>query len=724
MPVTIDTSDVVITKTGDDDAAKAPDAASPDAHASEENQGSKLRTLKRQATDFTRTDRAVLDLSTLNPDADHDGKVLPQERAVHDLLVRADVDQDGFLTLSEFYSAMSKFGKIQHSREIFKRGLVGMSVLFLLQTAVVAILVVVVTIAFKDTYVADTDSTPALTNSANDILSTAEALVSLPLFVAPVLAMDKLSKVKSIAVSYAENGERTSTILKIAEVRHYSDTKIHFIAETGRQLHIVGGKANVYDYHAGTNNPAAIFNVCEADVSCSAIKAEAEDEKALVDEANTALLAAGYPALDYSPANNNGRRLDESCTDTVGTFTFMADAFQRLDRGSVYRWNSDELFASNIQLEREFFVYVPTEIATPAPVLVWMHGGYLNGALSVSDLPGLLSEPFVDIAAGEPPAWRKNRAGCYFHFNTNRSFANDNGNPCEPDAGETDNVPEGFIVVYPSGLPDRMMVNGSLGLAHWEDGRTPSPGWGDVGSVTEYRDDVGFISHIISVLVKEGGDGRAAKQFLPQIDTDNIAVGGYSAGGIMATRLACHASDPTYPGINLVSTFMSTAGNLPHNLQYGLNGMAQCDPGRPIRVAFILGTNVETEADEACANDPGCVKTIGDGTAPFENPADPTRPLILNSKEGKAGNQLMASSPEQTRFFLEANDAYTGEDTPTPTTEQIGFFTSKVTYAYQNTKAEVTNFIVDEGYHLDEGYRGDMDPHQALTQVAFPSLVR
>ena len=81
----------------------------------------------------------------------------------------------------------------------------------------------------------------------------------------------------------------------------------------------------------------------------------------------------------------------------------------------------------------------------------------------------------------------------------------------------------------------------------------------------------------------------------------------------------------------------------------------------------------------------------------------------------------MSSGPAQTRFFLQANDKYTGEDTPIPTTEMVGQLTTHVTYAYENTKALVENFIIENAHHIDEGYGGDMDPHQALTRIAFPN---
>jgi len=267
---------------------------------------------------ITKTDsnnKAIIELAALNPDTDGDGKIKPSEQAIHDLLVGADIDGDGYLSINEFYKAMARMSNLQQSREVFKKALCGLSVLFLLQTAVVAVLVVVVAYAFKDTYVSDTDTAPAMTTSSNDIVSTAEALVSLPLFVAPVLPLETLAKVKSIAVRYFDTDRQTdiSVGLKIAEYQLYSDTAITFFTETGKQLRIDGGNAVVVNFFNGVED--AMYDVCEADVSCSAIKAEAEDEAALVAEANAALVAADYSPLDYTPANGNGRRrLGYSCT--------------------------------------------------------------------------------------------------------------------------------------------------------------------------------------------------------------------------------------------------------------------------------------------------------------------------------------------------------------------------------------------------------------------------
>merc|ERR1719313_1256178 len=109
-------------------------------------------------TDVTLTksrndNKPIIDLKSLDPDADGDGKVLASELAVHRMLVDADVDKDGYLSINEFYQAMSKFSAVQQSRQLFKKALAGVSALFLLQTFVVAILVIVVAVAFKDTYV-------------------------------------------------------------------------------------------------------------------------------------------------------------------------------------------------------------------------------------------------------------------------------------------------------------------------------------------------------------------------------------------------------------------------------------------------------------------------------------------------------------------------------------------------------------------------------------------
>jgi len=267
---------------------------------------------EKEFTTITRHDDAVpekskdrvVDLNVLNPDSDGDGKIKPSEQAVFDTLLAADANKDGFLSIDEFYSAMAQFSAVQRSRQLFKHALAGVSALFLLQTAVVAVLVVVVAVVTKDSYVATEGGQAMAVNADNDVLGYTEALISLPLMVAPVLDLQKLYNVRTIGVRYYDSSVGTDLHvgLKISEVRKYSETSVTFFTETpNRRLEIDAGQAMVKDYYHDPETDeiklAKTYQVCFADVSCSSLKAEAADEDALIEEANAALAAAHEAAL-------------------------------------------------------------------------------------------------------------------------------------------------------------------------------------------------------------------------------------------------------------------------------------------------------------------------------------------------------------------------------------------------------------------------------------------
>jgi hypothetical protein len=292
---------------------------------------------EKEFTTITRHDDAVpeksrdrvVDLNVLNPDSDGDGKIKPSEQAVFDTLVAADVNKDGFLSIDEFYTAMSQFSAVQRSRQLFKHALAGVSALFLLQTAVVAVLVVVVAVVTKDAYVATEAGQAMAVNADNNVLGYTEALVSLPLLVAPVLDLQKLYNVRTIGVRYFDSsvGAPVHVGLKVSEVRKYSETSVTFFTETpNRRLEIEAGEANVKDYyHDPESNEVTLlktYKVCAADVSCSSLKAEAADEDALIDAANAALEAAGHSRrLFVDPSDR--RKLSGDCVK----YTFeMVDA--------------------------------------------------------------------------------------------------------------------------------------------------------------------------------------------------------------------------------------------------------------------------------------------------------------------------------------------------------------------------------------------------------------
>jgi polyhydroxybutyrate depolymerase len=112
---------------------------------------------------------------------------------------------------------------------------------------------------------------------------------------------------------------------------------------------------------------------------------------------------------------------------------------------------------------------------------------------------------------------------------------------------------EGFIVVYPNGIEK-----------HWNDGRGSS-GLSRYRAFRENIDDVGFISALIDLLIKE-----------MNIDKKRIYITGISNGGIMSFRLACELSEK-------ITAIASVTASMPEKLA------SHCSPLRPISVLIING---------------------------------------------------------------------------------------------------------------------------------------
>jgi polyhydroxybutyrate depolymerase len=108
----------------------------------------------------------------------------------------------------------------------------------------------------------------------------------------------------------------------------------------------------------------------------------------------------------------------------------------------------------------------------------------------------------------------------------------------------------GYLLAFPDGVDEQ-----------WADGR------GKAAPEKAGVDDVRFIADLIARLVAEG-----------KADPRRVYVAGISNGGMMSQRLGCDLSEQ-------VAAFASVAANLPTALA------ARCRPNRPVRAAFVLGTN-------------------------------------------------------------------------------------------------------------------------------------
>ena len=269
------------------------------------------------------------------------------------------------------------------------------------------------------------------------------------------------------------------------------------------------------------------------------------------------------------------------------------DKWPSADHGTVYLYESQEVFAAT-SLQRFFYVFVPIGLQGPAPLVVYLHGGFLSGAKQIT-----LGE-FPSWAAGQQTTWNRNTASCTFTYENlfSQTFRTADGRRCEPEVVTTD-APTGFVVVYPSGLADRGLPSSAFGNGHWEDGRSPSPGWAinasDETDGTEYRDDVGFISHVIETVSSSLVHPTSSPPVvLPLIDTSRVVVGGTSNGGIMTHRVACNAGHPAYPGLQHLSAAMIIVAAMPLNVREGQRGRAACAPQKPLRVVYTVGTGFPT----------------------------------------------------------------------------------------------------------------------------------
>ena len=124
--------------------------------------------------------------------------------------------------------------------------------------------------------------------------------------------------------------------------------------------------------------------------------------------------------------------------------------------GTVRLYTSDESFGSSSTYRRFFYTFVPASVSEPAPLVVYLHGGYMSGLMS------LKTKPFHGWAAGHQRTWKRNTPSCKMTWNHSdplaKRFETAAGEDCDPDDVTTE-APTGYVVVYPSGLQDRRVCS-------------------------------------------------------------------------------------------------------------------------------------------------------------------------------------------------------------------------------------------------------------------------
>lgn len=235
-----------------------------------------------------------------------------------------DADDSGQLELEEFVylhkmivrdelNHVKSMAGAEKTASTLRRVLAFTALVVLVLLGGVAGLLVAVVSAYKDTEASGT----VLTTLEGDVVQTSPAVYPLPLIVAPVLPLETLHRLPSLTFSYldpetlsdeslaliqtcarspdgAECDEplpKVSLSSSIAGVIKVNDTAVIFglASKLATELRVWNGAAIV------TLADGLSYDVCESDLTCSALSFHEEaNSTALVEAADAALLAGGF----------------------------------------------------------------------------------------------------------------------------------------------------------------------------------------------------------------------------------------------------------------------------------------------------------------------------------------------------------------------------------------------------------------------------------------------
>ncbi|MBK7842080.1 MAG: hypothetical protein IPJ71_00075 [Bdellovibrionales bacterium] len=374
--------------------------------------------------------------------------------------------------------------------------------------------------------------------------------------------------------------------------------------------------------------------------------------------------------------------IGKSIADCPRSASWCADYWPPAEEGTVYLYSISEIRTdSGDEIIRTAYLYRPIIVTKPSPVLFFLHGGTSSGDDMFEKIP------FSSIADGRGQsngvAWLKNSANCKWNAE-GTGFENSTGQACTGRPSIFRNsLP--FLVVFPNGVLDK----DSNRDRHWQDGRVPSPGFGDTA---ENRDDVGFIDSLIGVVRKEEAD---------VVDSERIYIGGASNGGLMTLRLACNTSTPGLTELSRVAAFGSLVATMSEAGFRGIEGREKCSNGfSPYPIALMVGKDVPT---------PNCLvygcaepNVSGDERMPF----------------GELGGVYSPNSPDLGSLIsfpdveLSVRQYFKngGAGVENTTLSEVGYFTKRRTYTYSQTLARIEVWETERGYHNLLSTRMDFVP--------------
>ncbi len=376
------------------------------------------------------------------------------------------------------------------------------------------------------------------------------------------------------------------------------------------------------------------------------------------------------------PANLAAKQIQ--CQELNGATVSWCNCFwPKSTDGNVELYTLRETrIATGRKIDRLAYVYKPTRLTAKGPLLFYLHGGHGNAET------GFEKSTLPKIADGRMFNWRKNTATCKFKQDGG-GYVDANGASCTPPAVSAANsLP--FMLVFPSGVLDNF--NHPFGSRHWEDGRTPSPGF---SGATENRDDVGFMDRLIAAI---------KTQEASLVDANRIYISGASNGGMMTMRLACNAGTLGLPELAKVAAFTAAIAALPYEMASGTQGREACGAQGTSDFALTLMVGKDIPTPDCPTADCTTPTVSGDGMMPYG--AINGGPYSL----GDTGRVI--GSPNTEELFVSLLAKRVGAANASVVTA-IGSFSEKIVYTFPASKIRVQVYEASYGLHQMMGTRMD-----------------
>ena len=139
-----------------------------------------------------------------------------------------------------------------------------------------------------------------LTDALGSILEVAEAVAAVPLYIVAAMPMSALGRVRSVSVSYQDEGQLAQRQMQIMS-RVKKGSTVELVDALGSTVRLVGTSQAMLVTPNGTE-----YDVCEGDASCSSVTVSNDDLQLYEEEA----LSMWENETETAAVDETGRRLD------------------------------------------------------------------------------------------------------------------------------------------------------------------------------------------------------------------------------------------------------------------------------------------------------------------------------------------------------------------------------------------------------------------------------